>query len=152
MANLDLHGRRLYPDQGISADNGGNRLFNLYRDRLRSREGGRNIDDPRGGPTNLGMSQAELDRLIAREEKAGKGTRWSMPRDVMKLTDRQITDIFLNEYFKRLNVQKIADIPGLTDQAPALPELMFDAGIHHGISDPAKWLQKALNDALVDRI
>jgi lysozyme family protein len=141
----------LYPDQPADkraakfTDDGRSRLFNLYRERLRHWEGG-TVNDARGGRTKDGMSQNALEALNEREKKAGSGS--PLPSEVDGLTPAQITGIFRREYFDRLRIEDLASLGGMSHQAPALPEQMFDIGIHAGIGTAARYLQKGLNNVL----
>ncbi|WP_167226637.1 glycosyl hydrolase 108 family protein [Pelagibius litoralis] len=121
------------------------KLFEAYRLRLAPIEGGlanRPASVDPGGKTNKGLSQALLD--LARKKPQYK----SYPADPALLSDHQIDTIFREEYFRPLRIWELAQIPDLLKLAPQLPEQVFDSGILHGIGDPGKWLQQALDEIL----
>lgn len=143
------------------ADDGRSRLFNLFRKRLRHWEDQKKpqkpgekkgVDDKTGGGrTNQGMSQNLLDHLIDQEEKKkaeGRGPGWLLPRKTEELSDDNITGIYRRQFFDKLKIDEIADTPDIADQSVPLIEQLFDAGIHHGIGQPARWLQQAINEKI----
>ena len=130
------------PTQPSNAD----LLFLKYRERLRPREGGfadRPKSEDRGGPTQKGMSQEALDAL-----RAKKPEYRYLPERSRDLTDAQITEIFRKEYFLLPQVDKLAAVPGLQEDAPQLAELIFDSNILHGADNAGEWLQEALDEKL----
>jgi lysozyme family protein len=112
---------------------------------LAPREGGWANRDPAadpGGPTNKGMSQKELNRLRRAPE-------WKhLPARAKSLTEGQIENIYRVEYFERAQIEKLANVSGLSKAAPNLAEQVFDAGVQHGILDPGTWLQRSLDEAI----
>ena len=121
------------------------RLFELYRQRLAPIEGGfanRSASADPGGRTNKGLSQSLLDLLLKKPQYK------HYPSDTALLSDSQIDFIFREEFFRRLRVWELAQIPNLLQQAPQLPEQIFDSGIQHGIDNIGKWLQEALDETL----
>src|SRR3546814_9439901 len=54
------------------------------------------------------------------------------PTDPAKLSDDQIDTILRKEYFDPLHIWKTAEIPNLLQQAPQLPDQIFDVGVLHG--------------------
>ena len=126
-----------------SKDRAGKTLFDLYRENLRAREGGF-VDHPQdvGGPTQKGISKGLLDEL--RKQRPD----WDLPTDVQDLSEDQITKIFREEFFNRLKVEKVANVPGMLERAPQLPEQLFDAGVLHGPEVAGRLLQQSLDDIL----
>ena len=120
-----------------------NPLFQRFLRNLAPREGGWANRDPAadpGGPTNKGVSQKELNRLRRTPE-------WKhLPPRAKSLTEGQIENIYRVEYFERAQIDKLSNVTGLSKAAPNLAEQVFDAGVHHGILDPGKWLQQSLDE------
>jgi lysozyme family protein len=138
-----MQGTGVNQRQSPSASSSYSSLFQQYRGNLGPREGGianrPKTADP-GGLTNKGMSQKELDRLR-------QIPRWSnLPARSAQLTDTQIDAIFHEEYFKRPQIEKLANVPGLSAAAPKLAEQVFDAGVQHGILDAGRWLQESIDE------
>ncbi len=119
------------------------KLFQDFRKSLAPREGGfTNHPDDRGGPTNKGMSQRTLNRLQ-------QHPKWKrLPSRSKNLTDKQIDEIFRDEFFDRPQIGKLAQISRLDRAAPKLAEQVFDAGVQHGPKNSGKFLQQALDDIL----
>ena len=118
-------------------------LFKKFRGNLKSREG-KFVSHPRdpGGPTEKGFSQRLLNRL--RKEQPGL----NLPKSTKNLTPQQIDKVFRQEFYDRLRIKKVWDILGMKQQAPQLPEQLFDSGILHGITNAGKLLQQSLDDIL----
>ncbi len=120
-------------------------LFQRFLKNLAPREGGianRGPSVDPGGPTNKGISQKELDRLRITP-------RWKqLPPQSKTLNNAQIENIYRKEYFERAQIEKLSNVPGLSKVAPKLAEQVFDAGVQHGIQDPGKWLQQALDETI----
>lgn len=57
-------------------------------------------------------------------------------------------DVTRAELFDRAMVPEVAAIPGVMQQAPKLPELLFDSAFQHGPDDAGKLLQKSLDKIL----
>ncbi|MEO3429719.1 glycosyl hydrolase 108 family protein [Pelagibius sp. CAU 1746] len=121
------------------------RLFELFLRNLGPREGGianRPPSADKGGPTKRGLSKAFLDEL--RKLPAYK----HLPEDPRRLTDAQIDALYRAEKFDRPQIWKLAQIPALWASAPQLVEQIFDAGVLHGILDPGRWFQEALDEVM----
>ena len=130
------------------ADEGGDavdpdELFHQYRENLREVEGGF-VDRPgdRGGPTNKGVSQRTLDAIRKQHPE------WNLPEKSKELSEEQINRIFREEFFDRPKIDKVAEIPGLMDEAPQLPEQLFDTGVLHGSDTAGRLLQQSLDEVL----
>ena len=124
-------------------DKAADALFKKYRGNLRPREGKFSTDpkDP-GGPTKEGFSQELLNDLRKKRPDL------KLPKSTKNLTPRQIDRVFREELFDKLRIKKVLDIPGMKQQAPQLPEQLFDSGILHGITNAGQRLQQALDDVL----
>jgi len=118
-------------------------LFKKYRGNLSPREGKFSVDpkDP-GGPTKEGFSQRLLDDLRKKRPDL------KLPKSTKNLTPQQINKVFREEFFDDLRIKKVLDIPGMKQQAPQLPEQLFDSGILHGITNAGQLLQQSLDDVL----
>jgi len=118
-------------------------LFKKYRGNLRPREG-KFVSHPRdlGGPTKEGFSQRLLDELRKKRPDL------KLPKSTKNLTPRQIDRVFREEFFDKLRIKKVWDIPGMKREAPQLPEQLFDNGILHGITNAGQLLQQSLDDVL----
>ncbi len=124
-------------------DDGRNPIFKRFRKILAAIEGGfvdRKTD--LGGPTNKGISQKFLDSLNRQHPE------WKLPKKTRNLTDDHIDGIFRSEFFDRPKIQDVVDIPDLMQQAPQLPEQLFDAGVLHGTEAAGTLLQKSLDEHL----
>ena len=95
--------------------------------------------DP-GGNTNQGLSQKVWDLMHGRTANAG----W--PKDVLKLSPAQVTQVLRAEYFDRPRLHAFSQVPGLLKAAPKLVQQAYDASIHHAPADAIRWLQEALNE------
>lgn len=85
----------------------------------------------RGGPTNMGITQATLDdaRTLLPD----------LPRDVRDLTREQAKQIYLIHFW----------VPIRGDELPYAYALMtFDAGVNHGPGRAVKWLQQGVGAAV----
>lgn len=103
---------------------------------LVDREGGySNRSADRGGPTNFGITQATLSAWRGRPASAS---------DVRLLTRQQASEIYAAEYLTNPGISLIAD--------DDLRELVFDAGVQHGVDRGVKWLQAIVGTALDGRI
>ncbi len=124
-------------------DKAADALFKKYRGNLRPREGKISTDpkDP-GGPTKEGFSQRLLDDLRKKRPDL------KLPKSTKNLTPQQIDRVFREEFFDKLRIKKVLDIPGMKQQAPQLPEQLFDSGILHGITNAGQLLQRALDEVL----
>ena len=124
-------------------DKAADTLFKKYRGNLRPREGKFSTDpnDP-GGPTKEGFSQRLLDDLRKKRPDL------KLPKSTKNLTPQQIDRVFREEFFDKLRIKNVLDIPGMKQQAPQLPEQLFDSGILHGITNAGQLLQQALDDVL----
>ncbi len=124
-------------------DDGRNPIFKRFRKNLAHFEKGfvNRKTDP-GGPTNKGISQKFLDRLNRRHPE------WKLPKNTGNLKKDHIDGIFRSEFFDRPKIQDVVDIPGLMQQAPQLPEQLFDAGVLHGTQTAGTLLQKSLDEHL----
>ena len=124
-------------------DDGRNPIFKRFRKNLaRFEKGFVDIKTDPGGPTNKGISQKFLDRLHRRHPE------WKLPKNTRNLKVDQIDGIFRSEFFDRPKIQDVVDIPGLMQQAPQLPEQLFDAGVLHGTETAGTLLQKSLDEHL----
>lgn len=119
--------------------------FRKYREKLAPREGGianRPTNEDKGGLTNQGMSQRQLDAFR-------KQDKWKhMPESVRDLSKEQIDQIFKDEYYLRPKLDQLEKIPGLTKESPRFVEQLFDANILHGTDNPGKWLQQAIEQEM----
>lgn len=103
-------------------------LFPQALAKVLASEGGYSNDpqDP-GGATNKGIIQSEYDKY-----------RWSKKlgvRSVKFITDAEVSDIYRNSYW----------LAGKCDQMPAgVSYVVFDGNVNSGVSQSAKWLQRAL--------
>ena len=118
-------------------------LFKKYRGNLRPREG-KFVSDPKdpGGPTKEGFSQELLNDLRKKRPDL------KLPKSTKNLTPQQIERVFREEFFDKLRIKKVWDIPGMKKQTPQLPEQLFDSGILHGITNAGQLLQQSLDDVL----
>ncbi len=124
-------------------DDGRNPIFKRFRNNLaRFEKGFVDIKTDPGGPTNKGISQKFLDRLNRRHPE------WKLPKNTRNLKVDQIDGIFRSEFFDRPKIQDVVDIRGLMQQAPQLPEQLFDAGVLHGTETAGTLLQKSLDEHL----
>ena len=64
------------------------------------------------------------------------------------MIEEQINRIFREEFFDRPKIDKVAEIPGLMDEAPQLPEQLFDTGVLHGSDTAGRLLQQSLDEVL----
>ena len=64
------------------------------------------------------------------------------------MTEEQINRIFREEFFDRPKIDKVAEIPGLMDEAPQLPEQLFDIGVLHGSDTAGRLVQQSLDEVL----
>lgn len=96
-------------------------------DEIIRREGGF-VDDAsdRGGATKFGITQATLESWRGRPVSRS---------DVEAMTRDEAELIYRTRYIRTPNFDKISD--------PMLRGLIVDAGVNHGVSRAAKWLQKA---------
>ena len=124
-------------------DDGRNPIFKRFRKNLAHFEKGFvDIKTDPGGPTNKGISQKFLDRLNRRHPE------WKLPKNTRNLKVDHIDGIFRSEFFDRPKIQDVVDIPGLMQQAPQLPEQLFDAGVLQGTETAGTLLQKSLDEHL----
>ncbi len=114
--------------------------FNLYRRNLRQREGGyTNNPNDLGGPTMKGISKKFLDQYN------NKHPDKNLPDDPSKLTDKQITGLYREEFYDRPKIEKLANV---SKSAPKLAEQVFDSGVLHGTKNAGQWLQLSLDEQL----
>jgi lysozyme family protein len=113
------------------------------RQRLRSREGGFS-DEPldQGGPTLKGISTEFLKLYNAKHPETG------LPDDPAQLTERQITNLFYDEFFAKPRIADLAAVPGLAAASPQLAEQIFDIGVLHRPTRAGVWLQQTLDQFL----
>ncbi len=117
--------------------------FNLYRGNLRQREGGyTNNKNDLGGPTMKGISKKFLDQYN------NKYPDKNLPDDPSKLTDKQVTGLYREEFYDRPKIGKLANVSGLEKSAPKLAEQVFDSGVLHGTKNAGQWLQQSLDEQL----
>ena len=64
------------------------------------------------------------------------------------MIEEQINRIFREEFFDRPKIDKVARIPGLMDEAPQLPEQLFDTGVLHGSDTAGRLVQQSLDEVL----
>ena len=64
------------------------------------------------------------------------------------LSEEQIRGILRKEFFDRPQIDKVSKIEGIGEEAPKLPEHLFDAGVLHGPETAGKWLQQSLDKRL----
>lgn len=97
--------------------------------RLMAREGGY-INHPadRGGPTNMGITQGTLS--------AARGRPVSI-QDVKDLSETQAYDIYRLMYWERPRFNTL-------EVSPVIAEMLFDAGVHHGVGASVGMLQRAV--------
>lgn len=97
-------------------------------DGIIQREGGY-VDHPddRGGPTNMGITQATLASWRGREVTAD---------DVRNLTESEARKIYRRKYIERPGYDKIID--------DRLRECVVDAAVHSGPTRATRWLQQVL--------
>lgn len=89
-----------------------------------------------------GISQRFLD--VWHKKNPGS----SLPKDSNDLSKEQVRYLYKKEFFDKPKIQKVADIPGVMEQAPELPEQLFDAGVHHGPKKAGQMLQQSLDHHL----
>lgn len=97
--------------------------------RTRYHEGG-NDDDPHdpGGRTSRGITQREYDAY-----RKNKG----LPQlDVWKAPESDITDIYLNDYWRASRADQLQSGVDL---------IVFDGAVNSGIAQATKWAQRAVN-------
>jgi len=100
--------------------------FGAAAERTLKFEGGySNHPTDRGGETNRGIT-------IATARRGG------YTGDMKELTENDALDIYERLYWSPLHLDNIDDA--------GLRLVMFDSGVHMGLSWPALWLQEALND------
>ncbi len=120
-------------------------VFERFRENLKPREGGiadrSEAADP-GGLTNKGISQKFLDDLNARSPELG------LPKKSTGLTDKQIDKIFKEEFFDRLQIDKLYDIAGEDKTNSKLVEHVFDAGVMTKDTTVGKWLQQSIDETI----
>jgi lysozyme family protein len=97
-------------------------------------EEGGNFADPRGGPTNLGVRQIELDEFRRRN---GLG-----PMKVAALERDGATSIYYVDYYWRAHCDELGDW--------RLAVVMFDAAVNCGVNAATRLLQVALGLTLID--
>lgn len=103
-------------------------LFSQALARVLASEGGYSNDsqDP-GGATNKGITQAVYD--------AWRESRGMQPAPVKGISDAAVASIYRDRYW----------IAAKCDQMPAgVSYVVFDGAVNSGVSQSAKWLQRAL--------
>lgn len=109
-------------------------MMNDMISRLVDREGGF-VDDPhdKGGATKYGITAATLGEW----RKYG---RYATREEVKNLEKSEAIEIYGAFYLIRPGISQIKD--------DRLQELVFDAGVHHGVRRAIKWLQRiaSVND------
>jgi lysozyme family protein len=97
--------------------------------RLIAREGGYvNHPADRGGPTNMGITQRTLSAARRRPVSV---------QDVKDLTEAQVYDIYRLLYWERPRFNTL-------EVSPVIAEMLFDAGVHHGVGASVGMLQRAV--------
>jgi len=91
-------------------------------------EGGK-VDDPRdpGGRTNQGVTQRTFDAYLS--------VRHQQHRDVFTLTDAERDEIYQIQYWNKTQSTSLPD---------GVDYVVFDAAVHSGPAQAAKWLQRAV--------
>jgi lysozyme family protein len=105
----------------------------LAEPRILVYEGGK-VNNPRdpGGKTNLGVTQYTFTAWLR--------SHGYPAQDVYTITPSQVLAIYEEEYWNRINGDKL---PGGVDFA------VFDASVNSGVGQAGKWLQHALGDHYV---
>ena len=105
---------------------GREQLFQQYMRNLAPREGGTvnpsKAQDP-AGLTHKGISTEFLKSYRTQHPQE------NLPADPRQLTTKQREDISRAEFFDRARVAEVAAIPGVKQQAPKLPEQLFEFSI-----------------------
>ena len=103
-------------------------IDDLIKDLMIVEGGYVNNPDDKGGPTNMGITQATLAQWRGHPVTAD---------DVQDLTEEEAFDIYESEYWIK---PRICDL-GLSE---VLEGMVFDAAVNHGVSRAIKMLQDAL--------
>lgn len=120
-------------------------VFDLFRKNLAPREGGianRSKKADPGGLTNKGVSEKFLNDLRKRSP------HWNLPKDPTLLNDKQIEDIFREEFFERTQIDKLNVIAGQHVSGSKLVEHVFDAGILSDAQKAGRWLQQSIDESI----
>jgi lysozyme family protein len=99
----------------------------MIDDVLKHEGGYVNHKDDKGGPTNLGVTQATLSDYLNRQASID---------DVKKLTKQTACDIYKKCYYTDPCIDKLPNL---------IQPLMFDMSINHGYKKAAKLLQELLS-------
>lgn len=120
-------------------------VFDQFRENLKPREGGKSSRslavDP-GGDTNKGMSQEALDDIRKIHPK------WNLPKKSFDLTDKQITDLFRDQYYEFTQVNKLNEVAGFDKTGSKLVEHVFDAGVMTNPTKVGAWLQESIDETI----
>jgi lysozyme family protein len=99
-------------------------------DQVLAKEGGY-VDHPadRGGPTNLGITQATLSRFLERAASV---------EEVRNLDPETARDIYELRYYRGPRIDKLPD---------AIQPFVFDCAVNHGPRRAIRFVQSVCNDA-----
>ncbi len=96
----------------------------------------------KGGISNLGISVRAIRVFAQRHSDI------ALPSDPRRLTEDQRSSMIRSEFFIRPNLPGVLAVPGLLEQAPNLPEQLFDSAGFHGARPAGMLLQQSLDTVL----